>query len=168
MLGVIIAYPGSSAERFKEVHHGIHFSDDGFAVGHIPTIDAERKILTYSNKTLVVVDAPDIVLWNIYRKYFPTMAEATFLTSVVNGAQRLNFFMNVWLKVAEAKPIRFAKASSDGHFCAKFHEVFSTTVKGPIHPYRLVVPAWSDYSKNIISTMCPNWKNIQEIINGGR
>jgi len=160
MLGVVVYYPGTMVERYKQVHPGLHFSDDGFGIGMMPTLMPDRRIITYSNKTIVLVEDPKVVLWRLWKRYYSERAAVTFLTSFIEGAQRLNFFYDVWLKVSEAKGIPFVKAPNAAGFATQFKKTFGVEIKGEIGPYPMTMPTWEEQPLNIIAGMCPNWETV--------
>lgn len=172
MKGVVVSYPGTFPPAFlnsfpSEIIH----SHDGFDIDKLPSLGVESRLHSYSEKTVVLFNSPARILWSYYSLIRCDLPKITFLTSMVNGAHRLNFFNSIWAKVAKEKKLPVFSmdyvVQSPSEFKNKLHRVFTIPWED-IHFF----PNKHNFDRQclqIIGNICnESWIKLQELANASK
>ncbi len=171
MKGVIVTYPGALPQTFlSTLPKDLKLSYDGFDIGKLPTLSVEGRLFSYSSKTLILMNTPARTMWAYYRLIECTQPYETFLTSMVNGAHRLNFFNEIWAKVAKEKGIKVLTVDeiikSPMALTTAFAEIFGIAHNVDLN---VVWPA-HHFDKNaltLVTNICgQGWANLKENSHG--
>lgn len=142
MKGAIIVYPGSPTAALQEATgQEIYITHDGFDVGKIHSTSAERRMFQYSQKTMVVLDKPENLLFNIAEMVGMSFEE--IVTSRTHGIPKLQDFLVLWAQVVKEKQIPAISLLSwrFGGGVKIIQDYFGVQITAPTLP--ITKPTWS-------------------------
>ena len=170
MKGVIVTYPGTLPSAILDCFPAdLKLSFDGFEPEKLPTLSSDSRLFSYSSKTNILTNTPARTLWGFYKIIRCELPHSTYVTSMVNGAHRLNFFNEIWAKVAKEKKLTVLSVDDLVHSPMGFTSSIKRTfgIKWELPSFMRHSHGFEPEVVEIINNICAQgWYNLKGANNG--